>query len=121
MKKVFLILSLILSNLYVFADPNPVIVHNGGSVDDRSQNLTQTDMPRVYYDNDTHEIIIDGGGEVSYYEVEITSAINGYYELYNLVNGMYDTFDVSSLSAGSHIITITSPLGNIYEGTFTVY
>ena len=69
MKKVFLILSLILSNLYVFAEPNPVIVHNGGSVDDRSQNLTQTDMPRVYYDNDTHEIIIDGGGEVSYYEV----------------------------------------------------
>lgn len=121
MKKFFLILTLILSNLYALAEPNPVIVHNGGSVDDRSQNLTQTDMPRVYYDNDTHEIIIDGGGEVSYYEVEITSAINGYYELYTVVNGTYDTFDVSLLSAGSHVITITSPLGNIYEGTFTVY
>lgn len=29
MKKFFLILSLILSNLYAFAEPNPVIVHNG--------------------------------------------------------------------------------------------
>ena len=61
MKMVFLILSLILSNLYVSAEPNPVIVHNGGSVDDRSQNLTPTDIPSVYYNNDTHEIIIDGG------------------------------------------------------------
>ncbi len=31
------------------------------------------------------------------------------------------TFDVSSLAAGSHIITITSPLGDVYEGTFTTY
>ena len=106
---------------FVYADPDEIVLNNNGSGHDRSQNLTQTDMPRVYYDNDTHEIIIDGGGEVSYYEVEITSAINGYYELYTLVNGTYDTFDVSSLSAGSHVITITSPLGNNFEGTFTTY
>ena len=106
---------------FAYADPDEIVLNNGGPGHDRSQDLTQTDMPRVYYDNDTHEIIIDGGGEVSYYEVEITSAINGYYELYNLVNGTYDTFDVSSLTTGSHVITITTPLGNIYEGTFTVY
>ena len=121
MKMVFLILLLILSNLYVFAEPNPVIVHSGGSVDDRPQNLIQTDMPIVYYDNDTHEIIIDGGGEVSYYEVAITSSINGYYELYTFVSGTYDTIDISSLPTGAHVITIESPSGNIFEGTFTTY
>ena len=77
--------------------------------------------PEAFINYFEHVIIIDGGDDVSYYEVEITSAINGYYELYTLVNGTYDTFDVSSLAAGSHIITITSPLGDVYEGTFTTY
>ncbi len=78
-------------------------------------------QPEAFIDYFEQVIIIDGGDDVSYYEVEITSAINGYYELYTLVNGTYDTFDVSSLSAGSHIITITSPLGDIFEGTFQTY
>lgn len=77
--------------------------------------------PEAFIDYFEHVIIIDGGDDVSYYEVEITSAINGYYELFTLVNGTYDTFDVSSLSAGSHTISITSPFGDVYEGTFTTY
>ncbi len=77
--------------------------------------------PEAFIDYFEHVIIIDGGDDVSYYEVEITSAINGYYELFTLVNGTYDTFDVSSLSAGSHAISITSPFGEVYEGTFTTY
>lgn len=77
--------------------------------------------PEAFIDYFEHVIIIDGGDDVSYYEVEITSAINGYYELFILVNGTYDTFDVSSLSAGSHAISITSPFGDVYEGTFTTY
>ena len=78
-------------------------------------------QPEAFIDYFEQVIIIDGGDDVSYYEVEIPSAINGYYELYTLVNGTYDTFDVSSLSAGSHIITITSPFGDVYEGTFCTY
>ncbi len=77
--------------------------------------------PEAFIDYFEHVIIIDGGDDVSYYEVEITSAINGYYELFTLVNGTYDTFDVSSLSAGSHTISITSPFGDVYEGTFTTF
>ncbi|MBR3451983.1 MAG: hypothetical protein IKH25_03815 [Muribaculaceae bacterium] len=77
--------------------------------------------PEAFIDYFEHVIIIDGGDDVSYYEVEITSTINGYYELFTLVNGTYDTFDVSSLSAGSHTISITSPFGDVYEGTFTTY
>ena len=30
------------------------------------------DQPDVYYDDDNFQIIIDGGGEVTYYDVEIT-------------------------------------------------
>ena len=119
MKKIlFILFALMCFNVY--ADPDEIILNNNGSGHNRSESPTLTDMPRAYYDSDIPEIIIDGGGAVSYYEVEITSAINGYYELYTLVNGTYDTFDVLSLSAGTHTITITSPLGNVYKGTFTV-
>jgi len=105
----------------VYADPDEIVLNNNGSGHNRSQNLTLTDMPRAYYDDATQEIIVDGGNDISYYVVEITSAINGYCELYTLVNGTYDTIDVSSLPAGSHIVTITSPLGDVYEGTFYTY
>ena len=120
MKKILFVLFASMC-FFVYADPDEIVLNNNGSGRDRSQNPTLTDMPRAYYDDDTQVIIIYGGDDVSYYEVEITSAINGYYELYTLVNGTYDTFDVSSLAAGSHIITITSPLGDVYEGTFTTY
>lgn len=89
--------------------------HGGPRADDP---VVETEAFIDYFE---HVIIIDGGDDVSYYEVEITSAINGYYELFTLVNGTYDTFDVSSLSAGSHTISITSPFGDVYEGTFTTY
>jgi hypothetical protein len=39
-------------------------------------------------------------------------------ELTTQVDGSYDTFDISSLAPGLHVITIESPSGNIYEGTF---
>lgn len=115
MKKILFLLFASLC-LFCYADPDEIVLTNGGSGDNRS-NVSL----RVFYDNETQEIIIQGDNLVSYYEVEITSAINGYYELYTLVNGTYDTFDVSSLAGGSHIITITSPLGDVYEGTFTTY
>ena len=81
------------------------------------------DIPVAYYDDDpkTPEIIIDGGGAVSYYDVEITSATTNAVEISTQVDGTYDTFSVSSLTPGQHVITIESPSGNIYEGTFTKY
>ena len=78
-------------------------------------------MPEAFIDYFERVIIIDGGDDVSFYDVEITSAFFGYYELATQVNGTYDTFDVSSLPAGTHVITLTSPLGDVYEGTFTTY
>ena len=80
-------------------------------------------MPLAYYfyDNKTQDIIIDGNGAVSYYDVEISSPVTNTVELTTQVNGTYDSFDISSLSTGPHVITIESPSGNIYVGTFTKY
>ena len=81
------------------------------------------DMPLAYYVYSPKDqyIIIDGHGAVSYYDVEISSATTSTVEMTTQVDGAYDTFDISSLAAGSHVITIESPSGNIYEGTFTKY
>ena len=80
-------------------------------------------MPLAYYvyGPKDHNIIIDGNGAVSYYDVEISSPVTNTVEMTTQVNGTYDTFDISSLPTGTHVITIESPSGNIYEGTFTKY
>jgi hypothetical protein len=77
-------------------------------------------MPDAFYEHDvkTNEIIIDGHGVVNYYDVEITSPVTNAVEISTQVDGNYDTIDISSLSPGIHVITIESPSGNIYEGTF---
>ena len=79
------------------------------------------DQPDVYYDDDNLQIIIDGGGEVTYYDVEITSMTTWYVVISTQVNGYYDTIDVSSLASGDYIITISSPTGHEFEGEFTIY
>ncbi len=81
------------------------------------------DIPAAYYcdDDKSQWILIDGGGAVSYYDVEISVPVTNYVEISTQVDGTYDTFDISSLSPGLHVITIESPSGNIYEGTFTTY
>ena len=77
------------------------------------------DMPDVYYDSDTEEIIIDGTGYATYYDVDIISVSTGYVVLYDTVNGNYGTVDVSSLPDDDYTILITSSNNNEYEGSFT--
>ena len=78
------------------------------------------DQPDVYLDTSNAVIIIDGGGEVSYYDVEIESMTTWLTVISTQVNGTYDTIDVSSLTTGDYIITITSPTGNEFEGYFEI-
>ena len=89
----------------------------------RDGNPLYFDVPLAYYHYDvkTQEIIIDGNGTASYYDVVISSPVTNTVEMTTQVNGTYDSFDISSLAAGSHVITIESSSGNIYEGTFTKY
>jgi len=116
MKKIILLLLFASITIFMYADPDEIVLNNNGSGNDRSQ------IPvKVLYDDETQIIIIDGGGAVSYYDVEISSATTGAVEMTTTVSGTYDTFNISSLSAGTHVITITSPTGNIFEGTFTTY
>lgn len=115
MKKILFLLFASLC-LFCYADPDEIVLNNNGSGDNRGNF-----PPTVLHDNETQEIIIQGNYFVSYYDVVISSATTGAVEVSTTVNGTYDTFDVSSLSAGSHAISITSPFGDVYEGSFTTY
>ena len=124
MKKFCTVLVLLLmSQINAYSAPERIILRDKGSSPTRDDLPLYFDIPEVFYNHDpkTQEIIIDGGGIVSYYDVEISTPVTNYVEISTQVNGTYDTFDISSLSPGSHIITIESPSGNIYEGTFTSY
>ena len=79
------------------------------------------DQPDVYYDSDNQQIIIDGTGEVTYYDVEIASVSTWTVVISTQVSGYYDTIDVSSLPTGEYCITIDSPTGNSFEGFFDTY
>ena len=78
------------------------------------------DQPDVYYDSDNQTIIIDGGGAVSYYDVEIEPVSSSVPVISTQVSGYYDTIDVSSLSTGEYVITIYSPTNNTFEGFFEI-
>ena len=122
MRRIFILLFAMFC-LSAYAKQEQIVLTQKGQIPNREGIPLYFDIPMVYYytDNKTQEIIIDGGGIVSYYDVEISSATTNTVEIFTQVNGTYDSFDISSLAAGSHVITIESSSGNIYEGTFTKY
>ena len=121
MKKSFLILLLTISTQLSFASPEKIVINNPGQQPNHSEIPLPADEPEVYYDSETQEIIIDGMGFVSYYDVEITSMSTSATVLTTQVGGSYDTIDISSLPADDYLITIDTPLGNTYEGYFDTY
>ena len=115
----FIALFLVAAQMSANKDQKAITLgHKGGP---RSGMPLYSDMPQAFHDIKAHEIIIDGGGAVSYYDVEISSATTGAVEMTTTVSGTYDTFNISSLTPGTHVITIESPSGNTFEGTFTTY
>ena len=120
-KQLLLLICFIVFSSMAFATRRHIVVHNGGVVDDRIDIPVPADEPDVYYDSETQEIIIDGMGFVSYYDVEITSMSTSATVLTTQVGGSYDTIDISSLAADDYLITIDTPLGNTYEGYFDTY
>ena len=87
---------------------------------DHSVIYPPADQPAVYYDSNNQILIIDGLGEVSYYDVEITPLVSSIPVISTQVDGNYDTIDVSALWSGGFVISIESPTGNIFEGTFYI-
>ena len=124
MKKFFLFFSAVLPfALYSFADGDPtaqIHIERRGKPENHGQYYIPADQPDVYYNNGTQVIIIDGGGEVTYYDVEIESMTTWLTVISTQVNGMYDTIDISSLTPGEYMITITSPTGHEFEGFFQI-
>ena len=125
MKKLFLFFFVLLFAGQVFAEI-PTVRNTGHNIIIKKkkighlENYIPADQPVVYLDTDNLTIIIDGGGEVSYYDVEIESMTTWLTVISTQVSGTYDTIDVSSLATGDYIITITSPTGNEFEGEFEI-
>ena len=119
MKRTALLILLFLMAMPLFADGQQHVIIIGPKGGPRSGAQMYDDMPAAFYcyDAKTREIIIDGDGVVNYYDVEISSAVTNTVEISTQVDGTYDTFSISSLPTGAHVITIESPSGNVFEGT----
>jgi len=119
-KHLLLFIFLVANCNIVLADMEPIVVQNGGSVNDHLEHFIPADCPDVYYDCDDQTITIDGDGAVTYYDVEIAPVTSSVPVITTQVSGYYDTIDVSSLPAAEYVITIYSPEDNTYEGFFEI-
>ena len=97
-------------------DEEVINMQHIGNHDDHFIFPIPADQPDVYYNHVSQTIIIDGIGEVNFYDVEILSLTTFETEISTQVNGYYDTIDISSLSVGEYVIIIDSPTGNSFEG-----
>ena len=98
--------------------PDEIVLRDVNHQNDHVEHNIPADQPDVYYDTDNQTIIIDGGGEVSYYDVEIISLSTLLTVITTQVNGTYDTIDVSTLATSGYTIMIYSPTNNVFEGNF---
>ena len=79
----FFILLFAMLYLFSYANQEQIVLTQKGPKHDREGMPLYFDIPIVYYnhDNKTQEIIIDGGGAVSYYDVEISSPVTNMVEI----------------------------------------
>jgi hypothetical protein len=125
MRRFFVIFSL-LTCVFLIGSADDVVVainlqHQGYGHDNHFNYPIPAEQPDVYYNNVSQTIIIDGMGEVEYYDVEIMSLSSFDVLISTQVNGYYDTIDISSLPDGEYVITIDAPTGNSFEGFFSTY
>ncbi|MBR5169662.1 MAG: hypothetical protein IKW85_03750 [Muribaculaceae bacterium] len=102
------------------AQHTPIVIQNGGSANDHSEHFLPADAPEVYLDLDEMEIIIEADGFADYYNVDIFTMAGTSPVLWAVVNGTYDTVDISSLPADDYRIVIYSSNNNVFEGYFSI-
>ena len=120
-KKIFILFIFSMFGLLSFGSPERIQMSDPEPQHNHHDLPIPADQPDVFYDDDTQEIIVDGLGFVTYYDVEIASAGTLAVVISTQVNGTYDTIDVSSLPSDHvYVITLYSPTGNTYEGTFLI-
>jgi len=116
----FIMFSLLLS-VNVFASRRSIALNRKGMLANHGEFFAPADMPEVYYDSDTQEIIIEADGFSTYYDVDIISQSTLLAVISTQISGYGDNIDVSLLPDDNYIIVITSEFDNEYEGYFTNY
>lgn len=118
-----LLFTILIGVFSIEASDKPIQMHKKGTTHNNHSGtpITPADMPSVYYDDVSQEIIIDGNGYSAYYDVDIVSESTLLTLLSANVDGDYGTVDVSSLPDDNYTIVITSSNNNEYTGQFTNY
>ncbi len=121
MKKL-LFLSIALVSLTSFVKDNPRVKHipvSGTTTNghDHGEWNAPADMPDVYYNEETNEIIIVDYASVTYY-ISIIDDWN--ITVFTTTVNNSGSFVLPTLSSGDYVIEITTSWNNQYEGTFTV-
>lgn len=119
MKQLLLSLLILFFPVFLFADQATVNLQhkNGGN---HFEYYPPADMPEVYYDDDTDEIIIEADGFSSYYNVLIIRNSTNQTMVSTQISGYGDTIDISSLPSDNYIIVVTSEYNNVFQGNFTI-
>ena len=120
-RTICLILLLFGLSFFVVADEAQINLTYKHKQGNHNEYYPPTDMPEVYFDSYTEEIIIVADGFSSYYDVDIVSQSTMQLVLYTTISGYGDNIDVSSLPDDNYTIVITSSNNNEYVGQFTNY
>ena len=121
MKRFITITFLMLFAVQMFADRNYQHIQLDPTKIGHFDQPVPADMPEVYYNTDTEEIIIVADGFSAYYDVDIISQSSMIAVISTQVDGYGDSIDISSLPDDNYTIVITSEFNNVYQGQFTNY
>lgn len=117
---VFLIFSFMLAFGAIWGYNKPIQIRNKGQVGTHFELPVPADQPAVYLDIQAQQIIIEGNGCASYYDVEITALSTFDVPISTRVNGNSAVIDISSLPSDDYVIDIDTPMGNSFQGDFTI-
>ncbi len=117
---VFLIFSFMLAFGAIWGYNKPIQIRNKGQLGTHFELPVPADQPAVYLDIQAQQIIIEGNGCASYYDVEITALSTFDVPISTRVNGNNAVIDISSLPSDDYVIDIDTPMGNSFQGDFTI-
>ena len=116
MKRFYITILITICGLTAMAQDRPDITHQTGG-GDRIKFGIVYDKPTLTIDNEAQEIIVEGS-DSEYYIVSITHASTQAVILESVIDGVYDIIDMSMLTSGSYIISLTSSQWNTYSWTY---
>ena len=113
---IYIAIHITVCGITAMAQDRPDISHQTGG-GDRIKFGIVYDKPTLTIDNEAQEIIVEGS-DSEYYIVSITHASTQAVILESVIDGVYDIIDMSMLTSGSYIISLTSSHWNTYSWTY---